>query len=191
LKLVASLEGVHGCGKTTVFTYLRSKRPEWVFFPEFLEEPMYPFGSKDKQVAFRAELWVFQQMLKRNELISRIKEGVIVCDRSPICVIAYSHALCSRDDYILLENLYRSVNWREDLIFYFDESLEDALFKIKKRRGRPEEWNEDDPEYVAKVLEGYEKAFRNFTLNVVKVRNSDIEKLGAKILSKIEEYLEH
>jgi len=190
LRLVIALEGVHGCGKTTVFKRLQEKRADWVFFPEFMDSPKYPFGSKDREVAFRAELWILQQMLKRNRILKRIKKGVIVCDRSPLCVLAYSYALCSGEDRQLLREIYEVIDWDEDIIFYFDETLESVLPKIKKRQGRPREWNEDDPQYVAKIIEGYEEALKTTDRVVIRIKNSDVEKVSLKIIEEVEKHID-
>lgn len=186
MKFVASLEGVHGCGKTTVFRRLQEMKAEWFFLPEFIDPPRYPFGSKDKQTAFRAELWVLQQMLKRKTLLEQINSGVVVCDRSPICVVAYAYALCSDEDYQLIKDFYKSVNWGEDVIFYFEETVESVLPKIRARKGRPKEWNEDDAEYIARILEGYEEALKLASCPVLRIKNSDVEKVSSRIAVEIE-----
>lgn len=186
MRLVAALEGVHGCGKTTVFTRLQILRPRWMFLPEFIDPPKYPFGSKDKQVAFRAELWVFQQMMKRNRILSQVERGVVICDRSPVCVLAYSYALCSEEDYELLREMYKLVDWSEDVIFYFEENVDNVLPKIRRRQGRPKEWNEDDPDYVRGILEGYEEALKLAECTVIRVKNSDVEGVSSRIVREIE-----
>lgn len=190
MRLVAALEGVHGCGKTTVFKRLQEKRPKWVFLSEFMDPPKYPFGSKDRQVAFRAELWVLQQMLKRRNILRQVKSGVVVCDRSPICVLAYSYALCSEEDYQLLKEIYEAIDWDEDIIFYFEERVESVLPKIRMRHGRPREWNEDDPQYIEKIIEGYEEAFKIVNCEVLRVKNSDVERVSSRIIEEIEKNID-
>ncbi|MEM2046723.1 MAG: AAA family ATPase [Candidatus Jordarchaeales archaeon] len=190
MRLIVALEGVHGCGKTTVFKRLQEKRPDWNFLPEFVDLPRYPFGSRDKQLAFRAELWVLQQMLKRNRLLRKVKRGVVVCDRSPLCVLAYSYALCSEEDYQLLKEIYDAIDWDEDIIFYFEETPESVLPKIRKRQGRPREWNEDDPQYVAKIIEGYEEVLKTTGRVVIRVKNSDVEGVSSRIIHEIERRIE-
>ncbi len=161
-----------------------------MFLPEFVDPPRYPFGSRDKEVAFRAELWVLQQMLKRNRILSRVERGVVVCDRSPLCVLAYSYALCSREDYELLREMYMLVDWIEDVIFYFEETVDSVLPKIKMRQGRPKEWNEDDSDYVRRILEGYDEALKLTGCPVIRVKNNDVEGASLRIIREIEERID-
>jgi thymidylate kinase len=180
---VFSITGVHGSGKTTLYNTLRALHDgerDWVFMPERRGRPPYPFGSKDLQIAFRAELWYLRQMLERNKLIRKYDNDktVIVCDRSPICVLAYSHALCSPDDYNTIRDLYYSVEWEEDAIFYLEMSLESAAIRLTSgRRKNLRRWNEGDEAYIANVLEGYERAFRdvktNQSLNLIRIPNGE------------------
>jgi thymidylate kinase len=180
---VFSITGVHGSGKTTLYNTLRALHDgerDWVFMPERRGRPPYAFGSKDIQIAFRAELWYLRQMLERNKLIRKYDNDktVIVCDRSPICVLAYSHALCSPDDYKTIRDLYYSVEWEEDAIFYLEMSLKSAAIRLTSgRRKNLRRWNEGDEAYIANVLEGYERAFRdvktNQSLNLIRIPNGE------------------
>jgi thymidylate kinase len=168
---VFSIAGVHGSGKTTLYNSLRAiheNEDGWVFMPERRGRPPYPFGSKDPQIAFRAELWYLRQMLERNKLIRKCENEntIIVCDRSPICILAYSHALCSPDDYKTIRDLYYSVEWEEDTIFYLEMTLDSAAVRLTSgRRRNLRRWNEGDEDYVVKVLAGYERAFKDVKQN--------------------------
>jgi thymidylate kinase len=198
---VFSITGVHGSGKTTLYNTLRALHDgerDWVFMPERRGRPPYPFGSKDLQIAFRAELWYLRQMLERNKLIRKYDSDktVIVCDRSPICVLAYSHALCSPDDYKTIRDLYCSVEWEEDAIFYLEMSLESAAIRLTSgRRKNLRRWNEGDAAYIANVLEGYERAFRdiktNQSLNLIRIPNGEArpKETIQKIIMEIEKTL--
>jgi thymidylate kinase len=178
---VFSITGVHGSGKTTVYNSLRAlyqKSPNWLFMPERMGRPPYPFGSKDPQIAFRAELWYLRQMLKRNELVRKCdgNQLIVVCDRSPICVLAYSHALCSPEDYRMIRDLYLDVDWEEDAVFYLEMDLQSTITRLTSgRRKNLRNWNEGEREYILRVLEGYEKAFRevkqNRSLSLIRVAN--------------------
>lgn len=180
---VFSITGVHGSGKTTVYNSLRmlhSRDPNWTFMPERRGRPPYPFGSKDPQIAFRAELWYLRQMLQRNEQIRKQKDDdtIIVCDRSPICILAYSHALCSQEDYKVIRDLYFGVDWMEDKTFYLEMNLESTIVRLTSgRRKNLSKWNEGDEAYIMKVLEGYERAFREVKQNkhpdLIRVPNFD------------------
>jgi thymidylate kinase len=198
---VFSITGVHGSGKTTLYNTLRALHDgerDWVFMPERRGRPPYPFGSKNLQIAFRAELWYLRQMLERNKLIRKYNNDktVIVCDRSPICVLAYSHALCSPDDYETIRDLYYSVEWEEDAIFYLEMSIESAAMRLTSgRRKNLRRWNEGDEGYIANVLEGYERAFRdvktNQPLNLIRIANGEAgpKETIRKIIMEIEKTL--
>ncbi len=195
---VFSITGVHGSGKTTLYNTLRALHDGergWVFMPERRGRPPYSFGSKDLQIAFRAELWYLRQMLERNKLIRKYDNDktIIVCDRSPICVLAYSHALCSPDDYKTIRDLYCSVEWEEDVIFYLEMSLESATTRLTSgRRKNLRRWNEGDEAYITNVLEGYERAFRdaktNQSLNLIRIPNGEAKPKETiqKIIMEIE-----
>ena len=180
---VFSIIGVHGSGKTTIYNSLRmlhSRDPNWVFLPERRGHPPYPFGSRDPQIAFRAELWYFRQMLQRNEQIREQKDRdtIILCDRSPICILAYSHALCSPEDYKIIRDLYFGVDWIEDTTFYLEMNLNSTMARLTSgRRKNLLKWHEGDELYILKVIEGYERAFREVKHNkhpdMVRVPNID------------------
>jgi thymidylate kinase len=180
---VFSIIGVHGSGKTTIYNSLRvlhSRDPGWVFLPERKGRPPYPFGSKDPQIAFRAELWYFRQMLQRNEQIRERgnHSSIILCDRSPICILAYSYALCSPDDYKIIRDLYFGVDWLEDTTFYLEMNLNSTIARLTSgRRKNLLKWREGDELYISKVIEGYERAFREVRHNkhpeLVRIPNID------------------
>lgn len=181
---VFSITGVHGSGKTTVYNSLRNiygDKRNWIFMPERTGRPPYSFGSKDPEVAFRAELWYFNQMLRRNELIRSYNENelTIVCDRSPICVLAYSYALCSSEDFKTIRNLYSAVDWHENVVFYLEMNLESAEKRLTSgRRRNLEKWNEKDRVYILKVLDGYERAFKEIrqtkSLDLIRIPNGNV-----------------
>jgi len=163
--------------------------------PERMGRSPFPFGSKDPQVAFRAEIWYLRQMIKRNELIRNRCDNdlTVVCDRSPICVLAYSHALCSPDDYKIIRDLYLDVKWEENAVFYLEMNLESTLARLMSgRRRNLQKWNEGEQDYILRVLEGYEKAFKdvkqNRPLNLIRIPNGNarpsetIQQLNKEIL---------
>ncbi len=187
MKHVFTLAGVHGSGKTTLFEIIKNKFKNWIFFPDNINSPRYPFGSRDKQIAFRAELWFLEQMIKRNEKIRSLNEGIIFCDRSPLCLLSYSYALCTEEDYQTIENLYRAIKWEENTIFYLQGSPEKIVQRIMNRKEQhPKEWNETDRNYIEKVLEGYEKIFKKFNPNVIRIQNEgEINRTAQEIINKI------
>jgi len=168
-----------------------------LFMPERMGRSPFPFGSKDPQVAFRAEIWYLHQMLKRNELIRKRGDNdlTVVCDRSPICVLAYSHALCSLKDYRIIRDLYLDVEWEENAVFYLEMNLESTLTRLMSgRRRNIRRWNEGEEGYILRVLEGYEKVFKDVKqdrpLNLVRIPNGDarpretIQRVNKEILRR-------
>ena len=168
---VFSIAGVHGVGKTTVYHLLQKKLEENKnihFLPERLRaNPPVPFGSKDKQIAFRAELHYNQQMIKRNELIKKFvknnKERICISDRTPYTTIAYARALSlSKIDYSLIFDTFNSVIWQKDHIIFLSAEPKTIMQRIYNRGSLDvsrEKWNEDDFEYLKRVLKKYEEIF--------------------------------
>jgi thymidylate kinase len=180
---VFSIAGVHGSGKTTLYNTLRAIHEgegNWIFMPERRGHPSYPFGSKDPQTAFRAELWYFRQMLERNKLIRKCnnERTIIVCDRSPICILAYSYALCLPADYRTIRDLYYGVDWEEDAVFYLEMTVHSTAIRLtSSRRRNLKKWNEGDEAYITRVLSGYERAFKDVNQNgsfeLIRIPNGD------------------
>ena len=166
--IVISIEGVHGVGKTTIFNLFKKKAGEsnhkFKFLPErYVKVPPFPFGSQDKQIAFRSELHFLQQFIKRNQNVTNFVEKyngrIIILDRSPLCVLIYSKSLNLKEkDYHLIEDTYNSVKWKEDHIIYLTAEV-DTLLKRIIQRGSLEkirkEWNEGEKEYILKILSFY------------------------------------
>jgi thymidylate kinase len=191
MKYVFALAGVHGSGKTTIYEILKKQCRNWIFFPDNINSPRYPFGSKDKQIAFRAELWFLEQMIGRNEKIRSLNEGIVFCDRSPLCLLSYSYALCTSEDYQTIENLYRAMKWEEAAVFYLEESPEQLIKQIRNREEKhPVEWNEVNKSYIEKVIEGYEKVFEKFNPNVIRIQNNrEVSKTAQEIIEKINSHI--
>jgi deoxyadenosine/deoxycytidine kinase len=123
--LIISISGAHGVGKTTIYNLLKKKYGndlKFKFFPErYKKIPPFPFGSTNKQIAFRSELHFLQQLVKRNQNIinydSRYNGRIIILDRSPLCVLIYSKSLNLKEkDYKLIEDHYNSIKWREYIV---------------------------------------------------------------------------
>ena len=165
--IVISIAGPHGVGKTTIYTLFKKKvgdNAKFKFFPErYKKIPPFPFGSHDKQIAFRSEFHFLQQLTKRNTNILKFDEKyngrIIILDRTPICVLIYSKSLNLKEkDYQLLLDMYNSVEWREDYIIYLTAEPDTILRRII-RRGSLEkirrEWNEEEKEYLLKIISFY------------------------------------
>ena len=125
--IVISIAGAHGVGKSTIVNVLRKNlenNNKFKFFPErYIKNPPFPFGSTDKQIAFRSEIHFLQQLTKRNTNLLKYDERyngrIIFLDRTPICVLIYSKSLNLKEkDYNLILDMYNSVEWREDYTIY-------------------------------------------------------------------------
>jgi thymidylate kinase len=168
---VFSLEGAHGVGKSTVYYLLQEKFKEnglVEFFPERSgQSSPFPFGSKDKQIAFRSELYYNQQMMARNKAILEFIRGgrnlIAIADRSPYSTIVYTRALqLPKPDWDLIKNTFNSEHWADDFIIYLQAKPEIIMERIYKRGSLDQErlkWNEQDLEYLKLILEKYEDTF--------------------------------
>ena len=161
--LVISIAGAHGVGKTTIFNLLKKKVEDdkkFKFFPErYVKIPPFPFGSSDKQIAFRSELHFLQQMIKRNQNIlnydNKYNGRIIILDRTPMCVLIYSKSLKLKEkDYKLILDHYNSIKWREDYIIYLSAEPDTILKRIIQRGSIEKirkEWNENDKKYLLMI----------------------------------------
>jgi deoxyadenosine/deoxycytidine kinase len=165
--IIISIAGVHGIGKTTIFNLLKKKlgdNNKFKFFPErYLKIPPFPFGSNDKQIAFRSEIHFLQQLIRRNQNITNFNNKyngrVIFLDRTPICVLVYSKSLYLKEkDYNLILDMYKSVKWKEDYVVYLTAETDTILKRIIQRGSidnTRKDWNEDDKKYLLEILSYY------------------------------------
>jgi deoxyadenosine/deoxycytidine kinase len=171
--IVISIAGAHGVGKTTIFNQLRKSVEDsnkFKFFRErYIKNPPFPFGSPNKQVAFRSEIHFLQQFVRRNRSIwnycNRYNGRILLMDRTPLCVLIYSKALFLKEkDYNLILDMYNSVKWREDHIIYLKAKPE-TILKRTIRRGSLEKqrkyWNEEEKDYLINVLSFYNQLLIN------------------------------
>jgi len=191
--IIISIAGAHGVGKTTIFNLLKNYLEDnykFKFFPErYKKNPPFPFGSDNKQIAFRSEIHFLQQIIKRNKNITNfdnIYNGrVIILDRTPICVLVYSKSLYLKEkDYNLILDMYKSVKWKEDYIIYLT-AQPDTILKRIIQRGSIEkirkEWNEDDKKYLLEILSYYNQFLfsenqtkKVFTINTDKLTSEEV-----------------
>jgi deoxyadenosine/deoxycytidine kinase len=165
--VIISIAGAHGIGKSTIFNLLKKSlgdNNKFKFFPErYIKIPPFPFGSANKQTAFRSEIHFLQQLIRRNKNITnfdnRYNGRVIILDRTPICVLIYSKSLYLKErDYNLILDMYKSVKWKEDYIVYLTAEPNTILKRIIQRGSIDKirkEWNESDKEYLLKILSYY------------------------------------
>jgi len=165
--IVISIAGAHGIGKTTVYSLFKKKygvNNKFKFFPErYKKIPPFPFGSTNKQTAFRSEFHFLQQLTKRNTNLLKFDDKyngrIVILDRTPICVLIYSKSLNLKEkDYQLLLDMYKSVEWRENHIIYLNAKPETILKRIIQRGSLEKirkEWNETERKYLQTILSYY------------------------------------
>ena len=205
--IVISIAGAHGVGKSTIYTLFKKKvgdNAKFKFFPErYKKIPPFPFGSHDKQIAFRSELHFLQQLIRRNRNISNFDNKyngrIIILDRTPVCVLIYSKSLNLKEsDYNLILDMFNSVKWREDYIIYLTAEP-DTILKRIIRRGSLEkirrEWNEEEKEYLLKIISFYNqfllpKKEKNkiFIVNTENLTAEEVLKEVADIITELSGY---
>ena len=174
--LAVSLAGVHGVGKTTVFRAIEDRgRLDADFFRErAIADPPVPFGSRDREIAFRSQVYFFQEMLARDRLVRGGSERTYAfLDRSPCCVVVYGSVLCDKTDRGILESLYLAHDFLEDVVVYL-EGDPDVVAERSAGRGRPKSWNEDDGKYRVKISDAYDGFFDRFEDVGKKVKRLDV-----------------
>lgn len=205
--LVVSIAGPHGVGKTTIYNLLKKKlenNNKFKFFPErYKKIPPFPFGSSDKQIAFRSEMHFLQQFIKRNQNLlnfDRLYNGrIIILDRTPICVLIYSKSLNLKEkDYNLIYDMFKSVRWREDYIIYLNACPETILKRIIQRGSLEKirrEWNEYEKAYLIKILSYYEQMLLSqdqsdqlFIIDTEKLLEDDVVEEIEEIITQISGY---
>ncbi len=167
--IVISIAGAHGVGKSTIFNLLKKKVKEnkkFKFFQErYVKNPPFPFGSSNKQIAFRSEIHFLQQFIKRNQNVwnfdNKYNGRIIILDRTPKCVLIYSKSLNLKEkDYNLILDTFKSIKWKEDYIIYLMADPDTILKRIIQRGSLEKirrEWNEREKEYLLKILFSYDK----------------------------------
>lgn len=200
--IVISISGAHGVGKSTIFRLLKKKVEDsnkFKFFTErYIKNPPFPFGSRNKETAFRSELHFLQQLIKRNKSVknydNRYNGRIIILDRTPLCVLIYSKALFLKEkDYQLIQKHYDSIKWREDYILYLSAKPETILRRIYKRGSLDSirrEWNEEDKDYLSNVLYFYEELFDEYNQSekVIRVNTDDLEPY--EVLEEVKDVIE-
>ena len=186
--VIISIAGAHGIGKTTIFNLLKKSlgdNNKFKFFPErYIKIPPFPFGSENKQIAFRSEIHFLQQLIRRNKNITNFDNQyngrVIILDRTSICVLIYSKSLYLKEkDYNLILDMYKSVKWKEDYIVYLTAEPKTILKRIIQRGSIDKirkEWNESDKEYLLKILSYYNQFLLSKT-QTKKISIIDTDKL--------------
>jgi deoxyadenosine/deoxycytidine kinase len=205
--IIISIAGAHGVGKTTVFNLLKSNlgdNNKFKFFPErYKKNPPFPFGSENKQIAFRSEIHFLQQLIRRNKNITNYDNlyngRVIILDRTPICVLIYSKSLYLKEkDYNLILDMYNSVKWKEDYIIYLTAQPDTILKRIIQRGSIDKirkEWNEDDKKYLLKILSYYNQFLFSenqtkevFTLDTDNLTSEEVVEEIKRIITDTSEY---
>ncbi|MFX0070750.1 MAG: deoxynucleoside kinase [Candidatus Hermodarchaeota archaeon] len=201
--IVISIAGAHGVGKTTIYTLLKKKLADnlkFKFFPErYTKNPPFPFGSSNKQTAFRSELHFLQQLIRRNRSVIKFDEKyngrIMILDRTPLCVLIYSKSLNLKEkDYKLIEDTYNSIEWKEDYIIYLSANP-DTILKRIHQRGSLEKfrktWNEMEKDYLMTILSYYNQLLLSKVdknkLFIIETDNKPSEDILRQILNIITE----
>ena len=205
--IIISIAGAHGVGKTTIFDLLKSDlgdNSKFKFFPErYKKIPPFPFGSEDKQIAFRSEIHFLQQLIRRNKNITNFDNTyngrVIILDRTPLCVLVYSKSLYLKEkDYNLILDMYKSVKWKENYIIYLTAQPDTILKRIIQRGSIDKirkKWNEDDKKYLLDILSYYNqflfsdgKTNKVFTLDTDSLTSEEVVIEIKRIITDISGY---
>ncbi|TFF92872.1 MAG: hypothetical protein EU543_04860 [Promethearchaeota archaeon] len=201
--IVFSIAGAHGVGKTTIFNLLKKQlrnNPKFKFFPErYVKKPPVPFGSRNKQTAFRSEIHFLQQFIRRNKNIKNFDDKyngrVLILDRTPLCVLVYSKSLYLKEkDYHLILDTFNSVKWLEDYIIYLTAEP-DTILKRTIRRGSLEkirkQWNETEKNYLLNVLTFYNEILftRKDSEKIIEINTENLtpENILEKVMNIISE----
>ena len=165
--IVISIAGAHGVGKSTIYNIIKkivADNNKFKFFPErYKKIPPFPFGSSNKQIAFRSELHFLQQLMRRNRSVLNFDEKyngrVLILDRTPLCVLIYSKSLNLKEkDYQLILDTFNSIEWKEDYIIYLTAKPDTILKRIIQRGSLEKirrEWNETEKNYLLTILSYY------------------------------------
>jgi thymidylate kinase len=204
--IIISIAGVHGVGKTTVFNLFKKDNKvkdnkKFKFFPErYVKKPPFPFGSSDKQIGFRSELHFLQQLIRRNQNIvnfdNKYNGRIIILDRTPLCILIYSKSLNLKEkDYNLILDTYKSIEWKEDYIFYMSAEPNTLMKRIIQRGSLEKirkEWNEDDKEYLLKIISYYKQFLSSnesvFTINTEDLSAEEVVLEMKKLISQLSGY---
>lgn len=162
-----SISGIHGSGKTTLWKSLRERfdRPEIVFIPERLKNPIWSYGSR--KTAFRQQMDVIKTFVERDKMVGDIDYNhVVVRDRTPLSFVAYSIALGLKGkDLRLIKEFYKVITSgesRDNIIMYLYVPTDVLLDRINKRDRN--KWNENDVEYIRSLQSAYNSVFNEYNV---------------------------
>jgi 2-amino-4-hydroxy-6-hydroxymethyldihydropteridine diphosphokinase len=156
------LEGIIGCGKTTLTKLLAQNLGYKTIEERFAENPFLPkFYREPKRYAFPLELSFladrFNQINKESEQLDLFQSGV-VADYHMSKSLVFAQNTLNEDEYPLFHQLYelmsKSAN-QPSLCIYLRQTPERAKANIKKR-GRNYEQN-IGTDYLGKLAKGYDQ----------------------------------
>lgn len=201
--IIISIAGAHGVGKSTIYNILKKKvkdNSKFKFFPErYKKIPLFPFGSSNKQIAFRSELHFLQQLMRRNRSVLNFDEKyngrILILDRTPLCVLIYSKSLKLKEkDYQLILDTYNSIEWKEDYILYLTAKPDTILKRIIQRGSLEKirrEWNETEKKYLITIISYYNQFLSSDDIKK-KVFTIDTDRLTPEdVAEKIEDVIEN
>jgi deoxyadenosine/deoxycytidine kinase len=143
-KMIISIDGNIGSGKSTLINALRDRMPSWAYRPE----PISSWGSLLDRFYENPSRWAFAFNLRvlMCFLDPMVDFSHVVFERSPMATryvfvqIAYNSGHISRTDFELFKSVYDLVAWNPDVIFYLDVPVETCLQRVQSR-GRPCEFD--------------------------------------------------
>ena len=176
------VEGIIGCGKTTLAKMLAQKLGYKTIEERFAENPFLPkFYRNPKRYAFPLELSFladrFNQINDESEQLDLFQSGV-VADYHMSKSLVFAQNTLNEDEYPLFHQLYalmsKSAN-QPTLCIYLRQTPEQAQANIKKR-GRSYEQN-IGTDYLEKLAKGYDQhlPFLQQRLQVVSVDIRDMD----------------
>ena len=157
-----SVEGIIGCGKTTLTKLLAQNLGYKTIEERFAENPFLPKFYRDpKRYAFPLELSFladrFNQINEESEQLDLFQSG-IVADYHMSKSLVFAQNTLNEDEYPLFHQLYelmsKSAN-QPSLCIYLRQTPERAKANIKKR-GRSYEQN-IGIDYLGKLAKGYDQ----------------------------------
>jgi len=172
--LLISIEGIDGSGKSTLANNLRDKLQKnklpvvLTYEPgdtkfgkqlrEILHEKKYNICGKSEFLLFASDrAQHFQDII-----IPKLKEkNIILSDRMADSSVAYQgYGRGIEIDMIDTINRWVMQGITPDITFYINISLESALKRLKKRKGRPTSFEQEKEKFTKKIITGFEKIFK-------------------------------
>lgn len=137
------IEGIDGCGKTTqVESVVKALTSRWISAVEMsnvstspigiairkvLDDPQYVVSSRQLACIFASELFITNEVIRKT-----LESGTwVVCSRWHYSTLAYAGS--KKENYDLIEHIYRDNILNPDVLIYLDIKPDDAIKRIDSR----------------------------------------------------------